>query len=281
MSEDSQVHRTWTGARPDDPLFSVVIPAYNARASIADAIESCLTNRVPIEVLVVEDGSPDPIHETDLPRGPVCLFTRARNGGTARARNRAILAARGRWIAFLDADDAYEPGRLDAAAEELSHRSGLDGLVTDAVIISPDGSSRVSRPTVNSDGLLHLRTSAIGAAHILSRFLFESIGLFDPHWRVNEDSDLWLRMILSGARIGYLPRPAYLYRLHQGAKTSRLDAVEGLHEFRDIHFVNAIRPRVPLKARGILLARALKWEREALKAAWARSSRAGKTNRDG
>ncbi len=249
--------------REDGPLFSVVIPAYNSRATIGDAVASVLQNEVPFEVLVIDDGSKDPVQEGDLPVGPARLLALSKNGGTARARNHGILGARGRWIAFLDADDTYEPGRLDEIYSFLSTHP-LDGVATDTLIIATDGSVRTSAPTPNREGLLHLRTSCIFGSHVLSRELFERIGLFDPHWQIQEDADLWLRMILSGARIGYLPRPAYVYKLNDDGKTLGRRPVIGLHEFRNIHLANALRPGVRLIDRAILLARAAKWERRAL-----------------
>ena len=251
-------------AAPEEaPLFSVVIPAYNARATIEAAVGSALQNEVSLEVLVIDDGSADPVAPDDLPGGPVRLLALPANGGTARARNHGILAAAGQWIAFLDSDDAYEPQRLDAARSFFEHRE-LDGLATDTLVVSSHEPSRVSRPTPNDEGLLHLRTSAIFGSHILARSLFERIGLFDPHWHIQEDADLWLRMILSGARIGYLPRPAYVYRLNDEGKTQGRDPLLGLHEFRNIHLMNALRPEVRPKDRAILMGRALKWERRAL-----------------
>ena len=249
--------------REDRPLFSVVIPAYNSRATIAAAVESALQNEALLEVLVIDDGSADPVVPEDLPPGPVRLLPLAANGGTARARNHGIMSAEGRWVAFLDADDTYESHRLDAAQSFLADRN-VDGLVTDTMLMSSDGSSRMARPTPNNEGLMHLRTGIICGSLILSASLFESVGLFDPYWQIQEDADLWLRMILTGTRIAYLPRPAYVYRLNDKGKTLGRDPVLGLHEFRNIHLANSMRPGVRTRDRAILLIRALKWERQAV-----------------
>jgi glycosyltransferase involved in cell wall biosynthesis len=249
--------------KKDRPLFSVVIPAYDSRATISASVESALQNETSIEVLVIDDGSPNPIVSEDLPPGPVRLLPLRSNGGTARARNHGIMSAEGQWIAFLDADDTYEPQRLDAAEAFLAERD-VDGLVTDTVIVSADGSSRVASPSPNEEGLMHLRTSCIFGAHILSRSVFERFGLFDSHWRIQEDADLWLRMTLGGARIAHLSRPAYVYRLNDEGKTLGRDPVVGLHETRNIHLANAIRPGIRTRDRALLLARAAKWERGAL-----------------
>jgi teichuronic acid biosynthesis glycosyltransferase TuaG len=245
------------------PLFSVVVPAYNSRSTIGAAVESVLENEVSLEVLVIDDGSPDPVVSADLPSGPVRLLPLAVNGGTARARNHGILSAKGDWVAFLDADDTYEARRLDSARSFLAERD-VDGLATDTVVVSSDGSSRLTGPTPNEEGLLHLRTSLVCASLILSRSLFTRIGLFDPHWQIQEDADFWLRMILLGSRLAHLPRPAYVYHLNDAGKTQGRDPLLGLHEFRNIHLANALRPGVRSLDRAILLGRALKWEQRAV-----------------
>jgi teichuronic acid biosynthesis glycosyltransferase TuaG len=250
---------------PDEPLFSVVIPAYNARRTIRETVESVLENEVPTEVVIVEDASADPVRASDLPAGPVRLISRETNGGTARARNRGIMNSRGRWIAFLDADDIYEPGRLDAASKFLESRQGLDGVITDALLVSPDGSSRIAAPNANSEGLLHLRTGCIFAAHILGRQIIEEIGLFDPRWERLEDVDYFTRLMVGGAKIGYVPRPAYVYRLNDVGKTQSGDWIGGLHELRDICLANALRPGVSRHARAVLLGRAFKREVDAVR----------------
>jgi len=249
---------------PQHPVFSVVVPAYNARSTIGSTVESVLQNDVPLEVLVVDDGSADPIQAEDCPHGPVQLIRRETNGGSARARNRGILAARGHWIAFLDADDEYEPGRLDAADRFLASTPRLDGLITDTVLLWPDGSSEVAAPRPNEEGLLHLRTGYVAGAIVLSRDVFEDVGLYDPHWQLQEDEDFCLRVLLSGARIGYIPRPAYVYRINLSGRTQGADPIKRCNYSRDVHLSNAVRPAIPLTTRGLLLARALKWERQAL-----------------
>jgi glycosyltransferase involved in cell wall biosynthesis len=95
---------------------SVIIPAYNAAATICRAVESALgqTHR-PREILVVDDGSPDSaeIKQALAPFGWEVTLLSKPNGGAASARNYGIDHACGEWLAFLDADDYWEPEKLD------------------------------------------------------------------------------------------------------------------------------------------------------------------------
>lgn len=252
------------------PLFSVIVPAYNARGTIGDAVTSALDPAVSMEVVVVEDGSPDPVRLEDLPEGPIRLIRCERNGGTARARNRGIREARGTWVAFLDSDDLYEPGRLGAAGSFLSSRSA-DGLFTDTLIRSPDGSEQVVAPTPDHRGLVGFRRQAlIFAALVIRRTAFDEIGLFDPRWHLLEDVDLSLRLLTSSLRIAIMPRPAYVYRQDDESKTRSRDPVEVLRQERDIHVRIALRPGLTTEQRLVLLVRAGRWQAWALRQNWTR-----------
>jgi glycosyltransferase involved in cell wall biosynthesis len=92
---------------------AVVIPAYNAGQFIGEALDSVSAQTArPSEVIVVDDGSTDRTAAVARSRG-VTLLTQP-NRGVAAARNLAIRATGQHWIAFLDADDVWEPGKLEA-----------------------------------------------------------------------------------------------------------------------------------------------------------------------
>ena len=96
----------------DSPLVSVVIPAYNACTFLPQALESVFGQEYrPIEVIVVDDGSTDGTYELLRGRDDLRLI-RQENKGEAAARNVGITQAQGEWIAFLDADDIWLPGKL-------------------------------------------------------------------------------------------------------------------------------------------------------------------------
>ena len=118
------------------PLISVIIPTYNRMTVLPRAIDSVLAQKgVDFELIIVDDGSTDNTRETingewqtkndadslTSPRGrspvPVPRFFHQENRGPAAARNLGIQKAKGEWIAFLDSDDEWKPGKLKAQLE--------------------------------------------------------------------------------------------------------------------------------------------------------------------
>ncbi len=106
-------------------LVSVVIPAFNAEAFVAEAIESVLAqDHEPVEVIVVNDGSTDATAAIAA-RYPVrCL--RQANGGQAAARNAGVAAAQGSLVSFLDADDVWRASKLATEVAHLQAHAELD-----------------------------------------------------------------------------------------------------------------------------------------------------------
>lgn len=126
------------------PRFSVIIPAYNAEAFLARAIESVLAQTWPAhEILVVDDGSTDATAEVVAKFGDRVRYLRQDNAGVSAARNAGAQAASGDWLAFLDADDWYYPDRLKWHAEWIERDGDLDFLTGDYDYRRPDG-SRIS-----------------------------------------------------------------------------------------------------------------------------------------
>ena len=214
------------------PSFSVVIPAYQAADTIHEAVESALRQTMPPrEVIVVDDGSTDDVATALAPLAGDIQLIRKKNGGAASARNAGVGAATGEFVAFLDADDRFLPGRLEALGTLAAARPDLDILATDAVI-----TVKGVRQSLFFDGTpfaaREQRTAIFDACFVtgwpavrLERL--RAIGGFDESIAVAHDWDCYLRLILDGAIAGCVPEPYYEYRQSQVSLTAnRLGALQ-------------------------------------------------------
>ena len=199
------------------PSFSVLIPAYNAAGTIAEAVESALGQTVrPLEIVVIDDGSTDDIDRALAPYMREIALVRKENGGGASAFNAGLRAASGDFVAELDADDAYEPGRIEALGELGAQRPDLDILATD-VYLEVEGEVVGRFSTGTPFATDHQRVSIFDRCFMLlpaiRRERLLEIGGQDEGMRLAYDWDCYLRLILAGARAGLVDVPLYRYRL--------------------------------------------------------------------
>ena len=180
------------------PLASIVIPCYNQAHFLPEAIESALsqTHR-PIEVIVVDDGSPDNAAEV-VARYPHVRYVRQQNRGLGGARNTGFRVSKGEYILFLDADDRFTP---DAAAAHLScfaKHPEAGFVVGDIDNISLNGSYLGSPRFPLLEGsvyedVLKVNHVANSIAVMWRRSVFEQLGGFRPSYSPAEDIELLLR----------------------------------------------------------------------------------------
>jgi Glycosyl transferase family 2 len=216
------------------PSFSVVIAAYDAAGTIADALESVLAQTVPAhEIVVCDDGSRDDLAAVLAPYLSRISLIRQENRGEAAARNTAVAAASADFIAILDADDTYLPERLEALGELAAARPDLDILTTDAFL---EVEGQVRRRCYEGGWTFEVedqrraileRNFIFGLAAVRRQRFLESGG-FDPSLSHGEDWDLWCRLLLDGARAGLVDEPLARYRLSRGSLTAdRVALFEG------------------------------------------------------
>lgn len=207
------------------PTFSVVIPAYQAAATIAEAVGSALVQTIPpLEVIVCDDGSSDDLAGALEPYRHRVVLLRGPHQGAAAAKNRGIQAARGELVVFLDADDLFLPKRLQALTELARARPDLDLLVTDAHL--ERGGERVGRfyqhnvfATERQQEAILERNFILGHAAVRRSALL-AVGGFDESLEIAEDWDCWIRLILAGARAGLVDEPLSVYRMREGSLTA-------------------------------------------------------------
>jgi glycosyltransferase involved in cell wall biosynthesis len=202
--------------------YSVVVPAFNAECMIEACLESVLAQTLsPLEVLVVDDASSDGTEaavrrcERKFEAAGIALeyFRLAENSGPSIARNKGIRAAKGSYIAFLDADDAWASAKL-AVVDKFATASGA-GLLCHAYAGEPGFHVRPDAPGYEAEPLsvydMLLRSPAQTSCAVVRN---EPALAFDESMRYCEDYDLWMRIAedspvlrLVGAPLAQLSRP--------------------------------------------------------------------------
>lgn len=215
------------------PRVSVIIPAYNAAATIYDTIASVLAQTfTDFEVIVVDDGSTDRTAELAVSTGdPRIRLIGTENGGVSRARNRGISEARGELIAFLDADDIWLPRKLSCQVRVLEAKPEVGLCVTRATRIDttsrPIGEVRTVHDSDDFTATLLLESSSVGmiSSALVRRSALNSVGGFQPGQRQCEDWDMWLRLSLVTG-ISMLPEHLLWRRIHPGNASGHAAALE-------------------------------------------------------
>jgi glycosyltransferase involved in cell wall biosynthesis len=207
------------------PTFTIVIRAYQAAATLGDAVASALGQVHPAtQIVVVDDGSTDDVEGAlRRVRERVTLIRKA-NGGGASALNAGAAVASGEFIAILDADDVYHPRRLEALARLAQQRPDLDIITTDARFVV-DGEelgcfSDYNRFAVDDQRVAILQSCFVGGWPAVRLSRLRDVGGFDERLRIAHDWDCWLRLICAGARAGIVVEPFYDYRVHSGGLTA-------------------------------------------------------------
>ena len=198
--------------------FSAVIPARNA-PNLTAAIDSCLNQRLkPHEIIVVDDASSEHPAEslgerfaTECDSGLLKLITLSQNRGPSAARNTGWDAATGDFIAFLDADDHWDEGKLAAVDAWLSDNPDIDWLAHGYAVGPTEPEEGEAGPAKLSLRRLLVSNPGQTSSVVLRRSLAQR---FDEGMRHSEDYDLWLRIAAAGhgcyfspARLTELGRP--------------------------------------------------------------------------
>ena len=207
------------------PRFSVLVPAYNAAATIGEAIESALgQTEPPHEVVVCDDGSTDDLDGALAPYRDRIVLVRKENGGGASALNAAAARATGDFFVVLDSDDAYLPTRLEALGALASARPDLDILSTDAWL-EVDGTpvarfySNVQPFPIQDQRAAVLDRCFLFAPAVRSGEIAR-IGGWDESISIAYDWDCWLRLVVQDCVAGVVDEPLVRYRLRPGSLAS-------------------------------------------------------------
>jgi glycosyltransferase involved in cell wall biosynthesis len=211
-------------APAEDPLVSVVIPAYNVGSLIAQTLDSVFAqHHRNFEVLVVNDGSPDtPVLEAALaPYRDRITYIVQKNAGPSAARNAGIERARGELIAFLDGDDIWLPQYLSVQVARANADPGAAVFHGDAEVIGDPTAAGMTLRQLNRSGgeasfaaIVTERYTLTTSCTVIRREWWHRMGGFDPALRRSEDFDLWLRIAHAGGRFDGTKRVLAKYRRH-------------------------------------------------------------------
>ena len=249
--------------------ITVVIPAWCSEAFLGEALDSVLAQtRPPGEILVVDDGSPgDETREICAARGEAVRYLRKDNGGPASARNLGVAESRAEWIAFLDADDRWQPEKLERQWAALQAEPEALLICTEARLIGGSREGELRRgggsPALDLGSLL-AANPIVTSSVLLQRRAFEEAKGFceDPALIAVEDYDLWLRIAEQGPLL-WLPAPLVDYRVHASSLSGAERFEKGVARVLDRaleRLPDEARFRSAIRRHRAVLARDLAWE---------------------
>jgi glycosyltransferase involved in cell wall biosynthesis len=218
------------------PLVAVVMPAFNARRTILEAVQSVLGQSWrELELVVCDDGSTDGTAELLAGIGDprLSVLRNPSNLGQGRSRDRAILSTSAPWIAVIDADDAWERDRLETLMQ--ANAGACDTMVFDDLMMCHDTPSGMKpwRP-LRGKAAFGVRSAQhrvvpieafVTAPRLLVKPIFPADvvrehGVVHGERRFGEDIGYFLRLASLGVRFRYVPEPLYLYRISAGSVTA-------------------------------------------------------------
>ena len=208
-------------------LISVIIPCYNAAATIAATIGSALLQTAEREIIVVDDGSTDASRDIIASYGNQVRADYGPNRGAAGARERGTQLARGELIQYLDSDDQLVTGTLAHRAETMRAHAA-DAVYTDwqKLVEKPDGSAAPGDVVVPDGALLDVDAQAVcadsrfwvpPAAILYRRSLVERIGGWRSNLRIAEDARFLFDAAAQGAKFVHAPGIGALYRVRSNS----------------------------------------------------------------
>jgi glycosyltransferase involved in cell wall biosynthesis len=251
---------------PGMSTVSVVVPSYNHARFVGTAIDSALAqDRAPDEILVVDDGSTDGTREVlERYRGRVAVHLRE-HAGVVAVYNAATTLASGQFIAFLESDDALEPGYLRAALASLARDPDCRWVSTARRVIDPGGRptseiirKRTPGPRYTTRGFLE-HDYGLASTPVVETAALRAMGPWYAS-RCGLDTDMALRFSVRHA-MSFLDEPLYLYRRHGGNASGDVlqNAIESVRHLEMFaaqcpEWV-AAHPRVYARAEGKMLGR--------------------------
>lgn len=195
------------------PLISIIIPCYNNKSVVLEAIDSALKQTYPsIEIIVVDDGSTDFSYEFVDNHYKDCdnvQVVRQHNQGPAAARNTGFSVSRGDFLVFLDADDILHPDYVANCQRVYENDPDLNIVYCDAEYFENRTGPWKLKPFSESTILLY---NSIPVFAMIRSCVFRQIGKYDTELKCSEDWELWIRLLQQFEGVYKIPKVLYYYR---------------------------------------------------------------------
>lgn len=194
------------------PLVSVIIPLYNRKNYIGEAIESVLTQDYPtVELIVIDDGSTDKGSEV-VKNYPSAKYFWQANAGPGAARNLGVAHSSGEILAFLDSDDLWLPTKLSRQVDCWAETTSPAVFVCETRL---HFAADQPLPTGYSRRMLEGSFPAyLPSAMMVSRAVFDQVGGFDPSYRSGQDTDWFFRAVEMGIERVVVPSVLFQKRMN-------------------------------------------------------------------
>ncbi len=197
------------------PLISCIVPVYNGERYLKEALDSILAQTYrPLEIIVADDGSTDGTASVVANYGNRVRCLWQPNAGPAAARNRGLSLVQGEFVAFLDADDLWHPGKLERQIARFQARPGLDLCVTYVQNFwIPELQEEAER--FRNHRLAKPVPGYVAQTLLARRALFESLGQFNTGLMHGDAKEWFLRAAEAGAVMEILSDVLVYRRLHR------------------------------------------------------------------
>ena len=225
--------------RPD---ISVIVPCYNAQRFLSVCLESLKAQKAPeIEMIFIDDGSKDDtgaMLDRFAEAEPRARVVHVKNGGVSSARNKGLSLARGRYIAFMDADDALEENGLFLLYQHALH-TGAQIVSANHTIFDMKTSERIPVEDVATAGQPAQIVGEIIHMHRIYNNIWNKLydsALFDESMRldesvkIGEDALLNLRLYHRARRVQHLAQRTYVYRVHDASAMANIRGYSQAHQ---------------------------------------------------
>ncbi len=207
------------------PLVSVIMPCYNMERFISNSIQSVQGQTYPHwELLIVDDTSTDKTAEIvksyQNRDSRIHFFVKPKHTGIADTRNQALDMAKGRFLAFIDADDSWHPKKLERQLRFMTERN-IGFSYSSYKCIDEDGEplKKTVKAVGNMDYETYLHNTLIGCSTVmLDKSIIGHVSV--PDFRTSEDTATWLNILKKGFIAFAIEEPLTSYRIRRRSASS-------------------------------------------------------------